>query len=123
MQQDIFKLFKKSIEPVQVKRVPRGELNIPAPTFDVTLSAIVKRRKLMATSVENSEDFNNNTTVHFKPTDSQYIAVGDYVQIDGDWHSIEQVRQGKDFDQGKVKFLYVFLANDIVEFTEEVIWQ
>lgn len=122
MAQDIFKLFKKSIEQVQVKKAPRGTLEPETAVFDVTVDAIVKRRKLMADSVENSEDYANNTTIHFRQSDAQYIEVGNYVNIDGSWHSILQVRDGKDFAQGNSKFIRVFLDNDIVTFDTEPVW-
>ena len=122
MAQDIFKLFKKSIEQVQVRKNPRGTLQPATPVFDVTIDAIVKRRKLMSESVENSEDRNNNTTFHFRKSDAQYISEGNYVNIDGEWHSIEQIRDGKDFDKGVSKFIYVFLANDVVKFEADPVW-
>lgn len=122
MQADIFKLFKKSIEQVQVKRAPRGTLEPETEVFDVTIDAIVKRRELMADSVENSEDYANNTTVHFRQKDAEYIAVGNYVNIDGSWHSILQVRDGKDFSRGKSRFIRVFLDNDVVKFDADPVW-
>lgn len=122
MQQDIFKLFKKSIEPIQVRKTPRGTLDISEAEFDVTIDAIVKRRNLMSGAIEDSEDRNNRTTIHFRQKDAQYIEVGNYVNVDGNWHSILQVRDGKDFGQGKSKFVYVFLNNDIAKFESDPVW-
>lgn len=122
MAHDIFKLFKKSIEPVMVTKVPRGTFDIEEAEFTVTVDAIVKRRNLMAGSVENSEDYSNNTTVHFRQEDAEYIEVGNYVKIDNQWHSILPVKDGKDFDQGKTKFLYVFLNTDVATFTKDPVW-
>lgn len=122
MAHDIFKLFKKSIEQVEVKNTPRGTLTPGVPTFDVSIDAIVKRRKLMAETANEGEDYNNNTTVHFRTTDAQYIAVGNYVKIDNEWHSILQVKPGKHFRNGKVLFIYVTLNNDIVDFGDEPVW-
>lgn len=122
MTTDIFKLFKKSIEQINVKKAPRGTLEGGTDVFNVTLDAIVKRRNLMAEAAQESEDYNNNTTVHFRSTDEQYIEVGNYVQIDGEWHSILGVNDGKHFVQGKSKFLRVTLDNDVVTFTDDPVW-
>jgi len=123
MQPDIFKIFKKSIEPVQVMKMPRGTLDIGTATFNETLDAIVKRRNLMAGSVENSEDYSNNTTIHFRTKDAAFIEEGNYVQIDGKWHSILQDRPGKHFVQGKVKFIRVFLDTDVAKFESDPVWE
>lgn len=103
-------------------KMKRGTFDLAAAEFNVEIDAIVKRRKLMAGAIENSEDRNNRTTVHFRQNDAQYIAVGNYVQVDGEWHSILQVRDGKDFGQGKSKFIYVFLDNDVVKFEADPVW-
>ena len=115
MAADIFKLFKKSIETVAVKNTPRGTLTPEAPSFNVNLDAIVKRRNSMAQAVADSEDRNTATTIHFRASDSQYIKVGNYVQIDGLWRTIEQVKDGKDFDKGVSKFVLATVGDDIVE--------
>jgi len=123
MAHDIFKLFKNSIEKVQVMKMPRSDLDIPTPEYNVQLDCIVKRRNLMAGAIENSEDRNNNTTLHFRQKDAEYVLVGNYVEIDGNWHSILQVRDGKDFDKGESKFVYAFLNNDIKQMSEDIVWQ
>lgn len=122
MATDIFKLFKKSIEQVRVKNTPRGTYDRQEPSFNVTLDAIVKRRNTMAEAVSESEDYNSNITVHFKPKDAQYIKIGNFVEIDSEWKSIIEIRDGKDFDKGQTKFLYVVLGNDIIPETDEPIW-
>ena len=122
MPADIFKLFKNSIEQIQVKQTPRGTLEPATAVFDVTIDAIVKRRKLMAESGQDAEDYSNNTTLHFRQSDAQYIAVGNYVKVDNQWHSILQVKDGKDFDKGASKFQYVTLNNDVVQFTTDPVW-
>lgn len=122
MTTDIFKLFKKSIEKVDVKNTPRGTLSSGTPTFSVNIDAIVKRRKQFSEAVAESEDYNDNTTIHFRQSDAQYIEVGNYVKIDGDWHTIIEVKDGKDFDLGVSRFPYCKIGNDIVEFTEDPVW-
>lgn len=122
MTTDIFKLFKHSIEQVDVKNMPRGTYEPEAPTFNVSLDAIVKRRNAFAEEVAESEDKQSRTTIHFRATDAQYIAVGNYVKIDGDWHSIIEVRDGKDFDKGTSKFLYVIVGDDILQVDDEPVW-
>lgn len=119
---DIFKLFKKSIEQVNVKKTPRGTLDGGTDIYNVTVDAIVKRRTMTDEAVAESEDYNSNTTVHFRPTDAQYIELGNYMNVDGNWHSIIEIKDGKDFDKGKTKFLYCTLGNDIVTFTDDPIW-
>lgn len=114
MTSDIFKLFKGSVETVQVKGQKRGTFEQSAPDFTTTLDAIVKRRKSTAESTADSEIRNTTTTIHFRPEDAEYIKLGNYVNIDGEWHTISDVKEGKDFDTGKVEFLYVSIANDIL---------
>ena len=104
-------------------KMPRGTLDIGTATFNETLDAIVKRRNLMAGSVENSEDFSNNTTVHFRAKDEQYLEVGNYVQIDDEWHSILQIRYGEHFVQGKTKFFRVYLNTDVAKFESDPVWE
>lgn len=103
-------------------KMPRGTLDIPAAEFDVTLKAIVKRRDGMTEAVENSEDYQDTTSIHFKPTDNQYIEVGNYVFLDGSWRTIERIRDGKNFDSGKVEFLYAFVGNDRFTLTDDPVW-
>ena len=122
MTTDIFKLFKNSIETVSVKKTPRGTLEGGTDVFNVKLDAIVKRRNLMAEATNESEDYSNNTSIHFKQSDAQYIEVGNYVKIDGEWHSILEVKDGKDFDKGVSKFIFVRLNNDVVTFNDDPIW-
>lgn len=119
---DIFRLFKKSIKKVNVKNAPRGTYERESPTFNVSIDAIVKRRNTLAEAVSESEDYNSNTTVHFRLKDAQYIKIGNYVQVDNEWKSIIEIRDGKDFSTGKTKFLYVVLGNDIIPETDEPIW-
>lgn len=119
---DIFNLFKNSIEQVNVKKTPRGTYDGGTDVYNVSLDAIVKRSTVMAEAVAESEDRNNRTSVHFRPTDKQYIDEGVFVEIDGKWHSIQEVRDGKNFHTGKTEFLYVFLDNDIAKFTNEPVW-
>ena len=96
MQDDIFKLFKKSIETVRVKNTPRGTLDNKTPSFTVSLDAIVKRRASMATATADSQDRVTTTSIHFKQEDGEYIKVGHYAEVDGLWYAIETVRDGKE---------------------------
>lgn len=118
---DIFKLFKNSIEPVKVMKTKRGTLNQDV-VYTQTLEAIVKRRNAMAEAVNEGEDRNTTTTVHFRPEDAQYIEVGNFVNIDGAWQVIERIRDGKDFDKGKTAFIYAFLGDEIFQLNDEPIW-
>lgn len=122
MTTDIFKLFKHAIEPVVVKKTSRGTLDGGTDVFTVTIDAIVKRRKMLGESVGDSEVRNSNTTIHFRQSDAQYVCIGNYVLLDNQWHSIMQVRDGKDFDNGVSKFPYAVLDNDIVQFTDDPVW-
>lgn len=119
---DIFKLFKNSVEQIKVKKTPRGTYDGGTDSYNVTVGAIVKRRTMSEEAVAESEDYNSNITVHFKPSDSQYIELGNYVEIDGNWHSIIEIKDGKDFDKGTTKFLYCTLGNDIITFTDDPVW-
>lgn len=121
MASDIFKLFKKSIEPVQVMKTERGTLGQDV-VYTQTLNAIVKRRNAMAEAVNESEDRNSTTTIHFKPADAQYIEIGNFVQIDGAWQVIERIRDGKDFAKGATEFIYAFLGDEIFQLNDEPIW-
>lgn len=119
---DIFKVFKNSIEQVQVKNPPRGTLSPEPAVFNVSLDALVKRRYSMAESVNESEDYENRISLHFRSKDAQYIKEGYYVKVDEKWHSIEEIRDGKNFDSGKQEFIYVFLASDILPEGEDPVW-
>lgn len=119
---DIFKLFKNSIEDVKIKNTDRASIKKDNPTIEVTLKAIVKRRNKMSVSTETSEDKNNDTTVHFKPSDSQYVKIGYYAQVDNEWHSIKEIKDGKNFNTGVTEFLYAKLDNDIVPVEEDPVW-
>lgn len=119
---DIFKLFKNSIEPVMVKNTPRGTLTQKAAEFNVELQAIVKRRDAMAEAVSESEDRETRTSVHFRNEDGEYVKVGYYALVDGIWHSIEEVRPGKNFHSGKVEFWYAFLSSDTITDTADPVW-
>jgi hypothetical protein len=118
---DIFKLFKNSIESVKVMKTERGTLNQDV-VYTQTLEAIVKRRNAMAEAVNESEDRNSTTSIHFRPADAQYIEIGNFVQIDGAWQVIERIRDGKDFDKGKTDFIYAFLGDEIIQLNDEPIW-
>lgn len=122
MPADIFKLFKKSIEQVQVSTADRGELPQDQPSVAATIDAIVKRRKTLAEAVNESEDNESRITLHIRQSDAQYGVVGNYMNIDGEWHSIVEVRDGKDFSQGKSNFVYIVLGNDIYQPNKEHIW-
>lgn len=76
MTTDIFKLFRKSIETVTVKKQPRGTYNTVAPEYEVDIDAIVKRRKGFSEDVEESEDFSNNTSFHHDSSDSHTTNLG-----------------------------------------------
>ena len=122
MTKDIFKLFKHSIEQVKVKNTDRAAISKPQPDIEVTIDAIVKRRKSMATAIETSEDYNDATTIHFRQSDAQYIKIGYYVEIDGKWHSIKEVKDGKNFHTGATEFLLATVDNDIVPAEEDPVW-
>lgn len=109
---DIFKLFKKSIEQAPVKKTKRGAFS-DAVIYSRTVDAIIKRRDGMVEAVENSEDRNTQTTVHFRASDKQYIEEGNFVQIDGRWRVIERMPIGEDFDQGRSKFIKAYIGAEI----------
>ena len=117
MQQDIFKRFKHSIEKVEVSDKPRGTMDDLPPTFTVTLDAIIKRKSGMEESFNDSEDHESRTNFHFRPSDMQYIQVGNYIKLDGTWRSIESIDIGKHFRTGKLYFVYAEVADDITPMT------
>lgn len=123
MATDIFKLFKNSVQDVRVMKLPRGTLSIEAPIYDVTLKGIVKLRDGMSEAVAESEDRNNTSSIHLKASDAQYVEIGNYALIQGEWRTIERIRWGKDFDKGSDEFLYAFVGTDIIELTEDVVWE
>lgn len=122
MTKDIFKVFKSSIEQVSIKNTDRASITKSDPTVEVTIDAIVKRRNKMATSTETSEDYNSDITIHFRQSDAQYVKVGYYANIDNEWHTIKEVKDGKDFHKGVSKFPYVTLDNDIIPEEEDPVW-
>lgn len=109
---DIFKLFKKSVVQVQVKKTERGELSAGV-IYQQEVDAIIKRRDGMAEAVENSEDRNTQTTIHFRASDKQYIEEGNFVQVDGKWRVIERLPIGEDFGKGVSKFIRAYLGDEI----------
>lgn len=112
MSTEIFKLFKKSIEQVKVKKTKRGTMD-DTQLYEVTVDAIIKRRDGMDEAVENSEDRNTQTTIHFRRTDGLYIEDGNFVEIDGLWRVIERHVDGKDFGMGKSSFIKAYIGNQI----------
>lgn len=112
MTTDIFKLFKKSIERVNVKKTQRGTFD-GATIYTQEVDAIIKRRDGMAEALQVSEDRNTQTTVHFRASDKQYIEEGNFVQIDGKWRVIERWVDGKHFTQGKSKFIKAWIGDQI----------
>jgi len=118
---DIFKLFSKSIETVTVKKIKRG-------TFDGTvvysqdLEVIVKRRTGGDTGGNNDELFKNSTTIHFKPTDAQYVEIGNYAEIDGVWRDITSIRYGNNFHSGNLEFLWATIGNGILNSPDSPDW-
>lgn len=119
---DIFKTYKKGIEKVDVADFPRGTMDSEAPTFTVTLDAIIKRKSGMEQSTENSEDRESRTNFHFRPTDAQYIKDGYYIKLDGTWRSIENTDVGRNPRTGKTHFIYAEIADDILPNTDEPVW-
>lgn len=119
---DIFKLFKNSVETVRVKVQPRGTFEQSTPTSIVSIDAIVKRRKGFTEEQAEAEDYSNATSIHFKQEDAEHIKIGNFVEIDDEWHSIITLRDGKDFDRGVSKFPYAIIGDDIVPDTEEPVW-
>ena len=119
---DIFKTYKKGIEQVDVADFPRGTMESEAPTFNVTLDAIVKRKYGMEESFNDSEDRESRTNFHFRPADEQYIKVGYYIKLDGTWRSIESIDVGVNPRTGKTHFIYAEIADDILPTTDEPVW-
>lgn len=119
MQDDIFSLFTP--ETVKVKDTSRGAMSKTA-TFNVELQAVVKRRDSMSADLQNGDDRLTTTTVHFKASDAEYVRIGYYVEIDGVWHVIEQVRNGKDFETGEIKFVYAVLGSEIIDSPDDPSW-
>lgn len=112
MTTDIFKIFKSSIEPISVRKTTRGELTEQI-VWQHTVDAIVKRRDGMEEAINESEDRETQTTVHFRTADREYIEEGNFVLIDGNWRVIERWVDGKDFLKGKTVFIKAYLGNQI----------
>lgn len=121
MTTDIFKLFANSIEQVAVKKTKRGTFTDDV-VYSHTLDAIVKRRDSMAEAVQDGEDRNTQTTIHFRASDSQYIEEGNFVQIDGKWRVLELNKDGKDFAKGASQFIKAYLGNQIEDAGNDPIW-
>ena len=121
MTSDIFKLFKHSIEKVTVKKTERGTFD-EGTVYSQEVDAIVKRRDGLTEAVNNSEDRNTQTTVHFRYSDKQYIEEGNFVQIDGKWRVIERIPIGVDFDKGTSKFIKAYIGTQIEGGSSEPDW-
>lgn len=121
MQDDIFKLFKNSLETVTVKEVTRGAMDYDT-IKETVVTAIVKRRQSMANGANNDELQNNATTIHFMLKDKAVIKLGNYVKIDDDWRLIERVIEGKDFNTGEVNFIVATIGNEIIDSPDDPAW-
>lgn len=121
MTTDIFKLFKKSIEQVTVKKTERGTFN-EATVYSQQVDAIIKRRTGMQEATQESEDRETQTTVHFRASDAQYIEDGNFVLIDGRWRVIERQNDGKHFTQGSSKFIRAWLGDQIENEGTDPVW-
>jgi len=118
---DIFKLFKSSIEQVTVKKTKRGTFTDDT-VYSQTVDAIIKRRNGMTEAIQESEDRNTQTTVHFRASDKQYVEVGNFVQIDGKWYVLELSKDGKDFDKGVSKFIKTTIGQQIEDAGDDPVW-
>ena len=121
MQDDIFKLFKNSLETVTVKEVTRGAMDYDT-VKETVVTAIIKRRQSMANGANNDELQNNATTIHFMLKDKAVIKLGNYVKIDDDWRLIERVIEGKDFNTGEVNFIVATIGNEIIDSPDDPAW-
>ena len=121
MQDDIFKLFKNSLETVTVKEVTRGAMDYDT-IKETVVTAIIKRRQSMANGANNDELQNNATTIHFMLKDKAVIKLGNYVKIDDDWRLIERVIEGKDFNTGEVNFIVATIGNEIIDSPDDPAW-
>ena len=121
MPADIFKTYKKSIESVDIRKTERGSFD-EAIVWTETVDAIVKRRNSFTTSVSDSEDYTNNTSLHFRVEDKQYIEQGNFVKIDGVWRVIEQIKDGKNFRSGDSKFILAYVGNQIYQESNDIVW-
>lgn len=121
MTSDIFKLFKNSIVQVTVKKTERGTFDNTT-VYSHTVDAIIKRRDGLTEAVNDSEDRNTQTTVHFRYSDKQYIEEGNFVQIDGKWRVIERLPIGTDFDKGSSKFIKAYIGAQIEGGSDEPDW-
>ena len=121
MQDDIFKLFKNSLETVTVKEVTRGAMDYDT-IKETVVTAIIKRRQSMTNGANNDELQNNATTIHFMLKDKAVIKLGNYVKIDDDWRLIERVIEGKDFNTGEVNFIVATIGNEIIDSPDDPAW-
>lgn len=119
---DIFKTYKHGLEDITIADFPRGTMSRENPTFKVIVKAIVKRKRGMEQSTENSEDYESRTNFHFKPSDAEYIKVGYYIELDGTWRSIESVDVGVNPRTGKTHFIYAEIADDRLPEDDEPVW-
>ncbi len=115
----IFKLFNKASEPIEIVKINNRSSLVQTKVYDVTLRAIVKRRLSMDATSYGAEDKQYHTSIHFKIDDAQYIEVGNYVKIDGLWHTVKTVRNGKDFCTGESDFIYAEIDNDDVKLDDQ----
>ena len=106
----IFNLFKT--EKITVRKTTRGELT-DSVVYEEELTAIVKRRTNSVEGGQDDELYSNATTVHFKPTDYQYIELGNYVLIDGLWRNIQGLKDGMNYHTGKKEFILAALGDEI----------
>lgn len=113
MTTDIFKLFAKSIESIEIKKTSRGALT-NAIVYSNTVECIVKRRSGMSKQTADSEDHSNSTTIHFRASDAMFVEVGNFVKIDNGWRSIIGIKDGKDFDRGTSIFILATVGDDII---------
>lgn len=121
MQDDIFKLFKNSLETVTVKEITRGAMNYDT-VKETEVTAIVKRRQSMTSGANNDELQNNATTIHFMLKDKSLVQIGNYAKVDNDWRLIERVIEGKDFNTGEVNFIVATIGNEIIDSPDDPAW-
>lgn len=122
MPRDTFRLFRKSVEDVSVKKTERGTFD-GAVVYQHSVKAIVKRRNGMSEAASESEDRNTLTTIHFMPQDAQYVEEGNFVLVDGRWRAIERWVDGKDFAHGRTEFIKAWLGDQIEDAGGGPVWQ
>lgn len=118
---DIFKLFKKSIETVSVKKTKQGTFTSTT-VYNVDLQAIVKRRSGTANGSNDDDQYKNSSTIHFMPKDAANVELGNFVKYDGLWREITFIKDGKNFDTGKTEFLWVTVGDEIIESPDSPNW-